>query len=64
VLAFSVIYDWRLHDQAQALAARMPHIGKPYSPAADDSQRKAIACPLPVAAAGAAAPATGVSAAH
>jgi soluble lytic murein transglycosylase len=45
VLAFSVIYDWRLHGNAQSLASRLPRIGQAYVPPNDDSARKAVACP-------------------
>ncbi|HJT97592.1 MAG TPA: transglycosylase SLT domain-containing protein [Rhodanobacteraceae bacterium] len=45
VLAFSVIYDWRMHGKALALSARMPRIGQAYQPPADDTPRKGIACP-------------------
>lgn len=45
VLAFSVIYDWRMHGTAQSLASKMTRIGQPYSPPADDSARKNVVCP-------------------
>jgi len=45
VLAFSVIYDWRLHGSALPLSSKLPRIGKAYSPPADDAQRKAVVCP-------------------
>jgi soluble lytic murein transglycosylase len=45
VLAFSVIYDWRLHGTAQSLASRLPRIGQAYVPPTDDSARKAVVCP-------------------
>ncbi|MBN8480142.1 MAG: lytic transglycosylase domain-containing protein [Xanthomonadales bacterium] len=45
VLAFSVIYDWRLNGRVIPLAARLPKIGQPYQPPKDDAQRKAVACP-------------------
>jgi len=44
VLAFSVIYDWRLHGTATPLSTKLPRIGKSYSPPAEDTPRKAIAC--------------------
>jgi len=44
VLAFSVIYDWRLHGDVQPLAARLPRIGQAYAPPAADAQRKAVVC--------------------
>jgi peptidoglycan lytic transglycosylase len=48
VLAFSVIYDWRLHGNAIALSSKLPRIGQAYSPPADDAPRRAVVCP-PVA---------------
>ena len=45
VLAFSVIYDWRLHGTAQPLASRLPRIGQAYTPPSDDATRKAVVCP-------------------
>jgi len=48
VLAFSVIYDWRLHGSAAPLSAKLPRIGQSYAPAGDDAARKSIVCaPLP-----------------
>jgi len=45
VLAFSVIYDWRMHGTAQSLASKMTRIGQPYSPPGDDAPRKSVVCP-------------------
>ncbi len=45
VLAFSVIYDWRLHGSVQSLASRLQRIGQAYTPPADDAARKAVVCP-------------------
>jgi soluble lytic murein transglycosylase len=45
VLAFSVIYDWRMHGSAQSLASKMTRIGQPYSPPGDDAPRKSVVCP-------------------
>ena len=45
VLAFSVIYDWRMHGDAQSLASKMTRIGQPYSPPKDDAGRKSVVCP-------------------
>jgi soluble lytic murein transglycosylase len=45
VLAFSVIYDWRLHGSAISLSSKLPRIGQAYSPPAEDAQRKAVVCP-------------------
>jgi len=47
VLAFSVIYDWRLHGDAQSLASRLPRIGQAYAPPAADAPRKPVVCPAP-----------------
>ncbi len=44
VLAFSVIYDWRMHGTAQSLASKMTRIGQPYSPPGDDAPRKSVVC--------------------
>ena len=45
VLAFSVIYDWRLNGKVIPLATRMPKFGQAYSPPKDDANRKAVVCP-------------------
>jgi soluble lytic murein transglycosylase len=45
VLAFSVIYDWRMHGNAQSLASKMTRIGQPYAPPKDDAGRKSVVCP-------------------
>jgi len=45
VLAFSVIYDWRLHGDAQSLASRLPRVGQAYAPPPADAPRKAVVCP-------------------
>ncbi len=45
VMAFSVIYDWRLHGKVVPLASRLPRIGQAYSPPAIDAPRKAVICP-------------------
>ncbi len=50
VLAFSVLYDWRLHQRALPLAARMPRVGQSYTAPAADAQRKPVMCPAPSAA--------------
>jgi len=44
VLAFSLIYDWRLNGTVIPLSSKLPRIGKAYSPPADDAPRKAVAC--------------------
>jgi soluble lytic murein transglycosylase len=43
VLAFSVVYDWRLHGSALPLSARLPRIGQAYTPR-EDAVRKAVTC--------------------
>ncbi len=53
VLAFSVIYDWRLNNKVIPLATRMPKVGQPYKAPKDDAQRKTVVCAVPVAAASA-----------
>lgn len=45
VLAYSVIYDWRLHDNAVTLSQRLPHYGQPYTPPGTDTPRKSVVCP-------------------
>ena len=45
VLAFSVIYDWRMHGNAQSLASKMTRIGQPYEPPKGDAGRKSVVCP-------------------
>lgn len=45
VMAFAVIYDWRLNGQVIPLSARLPRIGDAYRPPAEDSVRKAVVCP-------------------
>lgn len=44
VLAFSVIYDWRMNGKALALSSRMPRIGQAYRVPDDGTPRKAVAC--------------------
>jgi len=62
VMAFSVIYDWRMHARTQALAARMPRYGDAYAPPADYAPRKAGACPALAGNGGAAASPTAAAA--
>ena len=45
VLAFSVIYDWRMHGTAQSLASRLPRVGQAYVAPGDEVARKAVLCP-------------------
>jgi soluble lytic murein transglycosylase len=57
VMAFSVIYDWRLNGNAVPLSIRMNAIGQPYAVPDAQTPRTAVACPAPMpAAAGAQAP--------
>jgi soluble lytic murein transglycosylase len=59
VMAFSVIYDWRLNGTVIPLTTRLSTIGQPYATAAANAARKAISCPAstaPAAATSAAAP--------
>lgn len=55
VLAFSVIYDWRMNGKALALAARLPRAGQTYAAPNDDTPRKAVVCPATAEPAAAAA---------
>lgn len=55
VMAFSVIYDWRLHGNAVPLATRMGAIGQPYGLPNATTQRRVVDCP---ASAPSSAPAT------
>jgi soluble lytic murein transglycosylase len=45
VLAFSVIYDWRMNGKAVSLSSRMPRIGQAYSAPTDATPRKEASCP-------------------
>jgi len=45
VLAFSVIYDWRMNGKALALSSRMPRIGQPYRSPDAATPRKEVVCP-------------------
>ncbi len=44
VLAFSVIYDWRMNRTVLALSSRMPKIGQTYRAPTDHTPRKAVIC--------------------
>ena len=59
VMAFSVIYDWRLNRAVVPLTQRMGPIGQQYMPPGPDTPRRAVACPAlpPAAGASVAAPA-------
>jgi len=58
VLAFSVIYDWRMNGKVHALSARMPKVGQAYQAPDDKTPRKAVICASEPAASPAAAPAS------
>jgi len=45
VLAFAVIYDWRLHGKVQPISARLPRIGQAYEMPDDKTVRKPVVCP-------------------
>jgi soluble lytic murein transglycosylase len=45
VLAFSVIYDWRLNGSVHSLASRLPRIGQAYALPGADAERKSVVCP-------------------
>ncbi|HEY0199102.1 MAG TPA: transglycosylase SLT domain-containing protein [Rhodanobacter sp.] len=45
VMAFSVIYDWRLHGNAVPLGSRMNAIGQPYGLPNVGTKRRPIDCP-------------------
>jgi soluble lytic murein transglycosylase len=48
VMAFSLIYDWRLHGAAVPLDVRMGAIGLPYGLPNAATVRRPISCPAPV----------------
>ena len=50
VMAFAVIYDWRLNGNALAMSSRMTRIGSPYALPSPGAVRKQVACPAPAAA--------------
>jgi soluble lytic murein transglycosylase len=51
VMAFSVIYDWRLNRAVVPLAQRMGPIGQRHVPPGPATPRRAVTCPAPPAAA-------------
>ena len=51
VLAFSVIYDWRMNGKALALSARMPKLGQAWTLPSDVTPRKGVVCATEPAAA-------------
>lgn len=44
VLAFAVIYDWRLNDQVLPLSSRMPRVGQATRAANPSTPRKRVVC--------------------
>ncbi|WP_266170961.1 transglycosylase SLT domain-containing protein [Dyella subtropica] len=46
VMAFAVIYDWRLNGKATTLAERMPAIGQAYKLPDGQTARRPAACPV------------------
>jgi soluble lytic murein transglycosylase len=58
VMAFSVIYDWRLNGTVMPLTARLSTIGQPYATATANAARKTIGCPSSTAPSPAAAAST------
>src|SRR5690606_28072902 len=44
VLAFSVIYDWRMNGKVLPLSSRMPRIGQPWRAPDDSTPRRAVTC--------------------
>jgi soluble lytic murein transglycosylase len=59
VMAFAVIYDWRLHGASLPVSSRMPPFGQAYALPTADAPRKPVACVTATT-----APATAASAAH
>ncbi|MDE2308969.1 MAG: transglycosylase SLT domain-containing protein [Xanthomonadaceae bacterium] len=57
VMAFSVIYDWRLYGKAVPMASRMNAVGRPYALPNASTGRKSIVCPASMTAGAAATPA-------
>jgi soluble lytic murein transglycosylase len=45
VMAFAVIYDWRLNSDVVPLATRMSPIGQPYAIPTGGTVRRAVSCP-------------------
>ena len=56
VLAFSVIYDWRMNGKVLALSSRMPKVGQPWRAPNDDTPRKSVTCAVGTPAAASVAP--------
>jgi len=47
VMAFAVIYDWRLSGNALPISSRMTRIGSPYTLPGAGTVRKSVTCPAP-----------------
>jgi soluble lytic murein transglycosylase len=56
VMAFSVIYDWRLNSAVVPLATRMNAIGQPYVLPDATTTRRSVSCPVGTSAAASTAP--------
>jgi soluble lytic murein transglycosylase len=50
VMAFAVIYDWRLNGNALPLSSRMTRIGSSYALPSPGAVRKQVTCPAPAVA--------------
>ncbi|WP_448100081.1 transglycosylase SLT domain-containing protein [Luteibacter jiangsuensis] len=50
VMAFAVIYDWRLNGNALSLSSRMTPIGSAYALPTSGAVRKPVSCPSPAVA--------------
>ena len=64
VMAFSVIYDWRLSGKAVPLTTRMSAIGQPYGLPNATTARKSVSCPVIAPVSLPAPPSTAPSASH
>ncbi|MET0254236.1 MAG: transglycosylase SLT domain-containing protein [Luteibacter sp.] len=58
VMAFAVIYDWRLTGNALPIGSRMTRIGSAYSLPSPGTLRKPVSCPAPAVSAAKATPPT------
>lgn len=58
VMAFSVIYDWRMHGNALSMADRITPFGQPYALPNSTTPRKTVACPASAPAPAATSPST------
>lgn len=50
VMAFAVIYDWRLNGNALSIGSRMTRLGSTYTLPSPGAVRKPVACPAPAVA--------------